>query len=107
MKAIKGWEEIAECAQPGVMREIVQRVLGLRATFGDRAQIIIQTLDFNNAFRQISGDPDGAAGFGYVPGQCLIVDSRLQFRWEGSPGWWGVMSPAIQHSQSNTTRASA
>ena len=89
------------------MREVIQRVLGLRAKFGDRARFLIKKINVKNAFRQVPVDPDGAAAFGYVLGQYLIVDLRLQFGWRGSPGWWGVISAAIQRAQRNTTRASA
>ena len=64
-------------------------------------------MDVKNEFRQVPVDPDGAAAFGYVLGQYLIVDLRLQFGWRGSPGLWRVISAAIQHAQRNTTRASA
>jgi len=89
------------------MPEVLQRVLGLRVKFGDRARPLIQKMDVKNAFRQIPVDPDGAAAFGYVLGEYLFVDLRLQFGWRGSPGWWGVISAAMQHAQRNTTRASA
>ena len=64
-------------------------------------------MDVKNAFRQIPVDPDGAAIFGYVLGEYLFVDLRLQFGWRVSPGWWGVISAAMQHVQRNTKRASA
>ena len=60
-----------------------------------------------NTFRKVPVDPDGAAAFGYVLGQYLIVDLRLQFGWRGSSGWRGVISAAIQYAQRITTRASA
>ena len=40
-------------------------------------------------------------------GEFLLVDLWLQFGWEGSPRWWGVISAAMQHAQRNTKRASA
>ena len=107
VNATTDWDEIPACALAGVMHEVLQRVLGLRVKFGDRARILIQKMDVKNAFRQIPVDPDGAAAFGYVLGRYLFVDLRLQFGWRGSPGWWGVISAAMQHAQCNTTRASA
>ena len=74
-----GWKEIAECGLAGVMREVLQRILGSKAKFGDRARILIQKMVVKNAFRKIPVDPDGAAAFGCVLGQYLIVDLRLQF----------------------------
>ena len=41
VNATKDWEEIPECAHAGVMREVLQRILGLWAEFGDRARIHI------------------------------------------------------------------
>ena len=79
----------------------------MRAKFGDRARIHIQKMDVMNAFRQIPVDPDGTAAFGYVLGRYLFADLRVQFGWQGSPGWWGVVSAAVQHAQRNRTRAAA
>ena len=59
-------EGIPECALAGVMREVIQRVLGLRAKFGDRARFLIKKINVKNAFRQVPVDPDGAAAFGYA-----------------------------------------
>ena len=101
------WDEIPTCALAGVMHEVVQGVLGLRFKFGDRARILIQKMDVKNAFREIPVDPDGARVFGYVLGEFLFVDLRLQFGWRGSPGWWGVISAAMKHAQCNITRVSA
>ena len=89
------------------MHEVVQRVLGLRVKLGDRARILIQKMDVKNAFRQIAVGPDEAGVFGYVLGEFLFVDLRLQFGWRGSPGCWWVISAAMQHAQRNTKRASA
>ena len=68
------------------MREVLQRVLGLRAKYGDRARILIKQMNVKNAFRQIPVYLDGAAAFGYVLGRHFTVDLRLQFGWRGSPG---------------------
>ena len=99
MNSTTDWDEIPTCALAGVMHEVVQRVLGLRVKFGDRARIVIQKMDVKNAFRQIPVDPDGARVFGYVLGEFLFIDLRLQFGWRGSPGWWWVISAAMQHAQ--------
>ena len=59
-----------------------------------------------SAFRQVGVDPAGAVNFGYVLGDHLFINPRLQFGWRGSPGWWGVLANAIQQAQRQTTRAS-
>ena len=101
------WDEIPTCALAGVMHEVVQRVLRLRVKVEDRARVLIQKMDVKSAFRQILVDADGARVFGYVLGEFLFIDLRLQFGWRGSPGWWGGISAGMQHVQRNTTRASA
>ena len=107
VNASTDWYDIPASALAGMMGKVLQRILGLRAKFGDQARILIQTMDVKNAFRQILVDPDGAAAFGYVLGRYPFVDLRSQFGWRGSPGLWRVISAAIQHAQRNTTRASA
>ena len=98
MKSTTDWDEIPACALAGVMHEVIQRVLGLRVKFGDRALILIQKMDVQNAFRQIPVDPDRARVFGYVFGEFFFIELRLQFGWRGSLGWWGVISAAMQHA---------
>ena len=100
------WDEIPTCALAVLMHELVQRVLGLRVKLGDRAQILIQQMDVENAFRQIPVDPDGAKVFGHVLGEFRFVVLRSQFGWRVSPAWFGVVSAAMQHAQRKTTRAS-
>ena len=107
MNSTTDWDEIRTCALAGVMHEVVQRVIGLRVKFGDRAPILIHKMDVMNAFRKIPVDPDGARVFRYVLGEFLFTYLRLQFGWRGSPGWWGIISAAMQHAQRNNTRASA
>ena len=66
MDATIDWEEIPECALAGVMCAVLQRTLGLRAMFSDRARILTTRMDVKNASKQIPIDPDGAAAFGYA-----------------------------------------
>lgn len=37
-----------------------------------------------------------------VIGDVLVADFRLTFGWAGSPGFWGVMASAVEHSHRNT-----
>ena len=55
-------------------------------TFGDGARILIKNVDVKTSARQVPVEPDGAAVLGYVRGQYLIVDLRLQDGGWGSPG---------------------
>ena len=59
-----------------------------------------------SAFRQMAVTPEGAASFGYVLREYLLIYLRLQFGWKGRPGWWGVIASAIQQTQRQTTKAS-
>ena len=67
----------------------------------------MQKMDVKSALRQVGVDPAGVVNFGYVLGNYLFIDLRLQFGWRGGPGWWGVVASAIQQAQRQTTRASA
>ena len=67
----------------------------------------MQKMDVKSALRQVGVDPAGAVNFGYVLGGHLFIDLRLQFRWRGSPAWWGLVASAIHQAQRQTTRASA
>lgn len=64
-----------------VMAEIITRILALRAKFGTPA-------------------------FGFRLENPIFVDLCLQFRWRGSPGWWGVVASAIQNAHRVTPCAS-
>ena len=37
----------------------------------------------------------------------VVIDFRLRFGWSGSPGFWGVMSAAVEPAHCNNTLASA
>ena len=48
-------------------------------------------------------DPAGAPVFGYVAGGNVVVDLRLQFGWHNSPGFWGLVASALEHSRTRST----
>jgi len=60
-------------------------------------------VDVKDAFRQVLVDPAGASTFGYVFGNRVVVDLRLQFGWRNSPGFWGLMTSALEHAHTHTT----
>lgn len=37
----------------------------------------------------------------------MVVDVRLTFKWQNSPGYWGVLSSAAKHSYSRTAPANS
>ena len=69
-------------------------------------RILIQKMDLKSDFRQVRVNSAGAANFGYVLRGYLFIDLRLQFGCSGSPGWWRVITSAIQQAQRQTTKAS-
>ena len=60
-------------------------------------------VDAKDAFRQAPVDPAVAPAFGYVVGGRVVVDLRLQFTWGNSPGFWGLVSSALEHSHTHST----
>ena len=48
-------------------------------------------------------DPIGASVFGYVTGGRVVVDLRLQFGWQNSPGYWGLLASAHEQTHTRST----
>ena len=46
-----GWSKIPQCELSEVMKDVIKRILGLRAKFDTNKRIIIQTMDVKSAFR--------------------------------------------------------
>ena len=59
--------------------------------------------DASDAFRNVRVDPDEAHNFYYIVGDLVVIDFRLTFGWSGSPGYWGVMAAAAEHSHCHTS----
>ena len=79
-----------------VIKDTPKWILGLRAKFSINSRILIQKMDVKSAFRHIGVHPAGAAAFGYVVDDYVVVNMRLHLGWRGSPGWWGVAASAMQ-----------
>ena len=75
----------------------------MRQKIGRLAHIAVSKIDVEDAFRQVPVDPAGAPAFGYVVNDLAVVDFRLQFGWRSSPGFWGLMASALEHSHNHTT----
>ena len=60
-------------------------------------------MDVKYLFRRVLVDPAGAPAFGYVFGDRVVVDLRLQFGWRNSPGFWGLMASALEHAHTHST----
>ena len=86
-----------------VLREVLLGVMFLRQTHGSNARILLCRVDVKDAFRQVLVDPTGAPVFGYVFGDRVVVDLRLQFGSRNSPGFWGLMASALEHAHTHST----
>ena len=82
------WNQIPWCHLEDVILEIGRRIEDLRVKFGTRKRILIHKIEVKSAFRQVEVDPAVAEAHGYVPGDHLFIDLRLQCGWR-SPGWVG------------------
>ena len=80
------WSKVPKCEPSEVMNDVIKRISRLRATFGTNRRIFIQTMDVKV---QLGVDPAGAAAFGYVVADYVVVDMRLQFGWRRSQGCRG------------------
>ena len=86
-----------------MFRYVLLRVLFLRQLHGPTARIALCRVDVKDAYRQVLVDLVGAPGFGYAVGEYVVVDLRLQFGWRKSPGFWGLMASALEHSHTHST----
>ena len=50
--AIMDWQKVPECRLARVMTEITKRILGLRAMFGTRKQILLKRMDVARAIQE-------------------------------------------------------
>ena len=91
------------CELGHVFRDVLLRVLFLRQLHGPTARIVLCRVDVKDAYRQVLVDPVGAPVFGYAMGEYVVVDLRLQFGWRNSPGFWGLMASALEHSHTHST----
>ena len=87
----------------GVLRKVLMRILFLRQKFGPSARIVISKLHVKEAFRQVLVDPSRAAYFGYTFGDMAVVELCLEYGWRSSPGFWGLLASAVEHSHNHTS----
>ena len=72
-----GWIKIPECELAEMINDALKRIIGLRAKFGAGRRITIPKMDVKSAFRQIGVYPAGAAAFGYVVADNVMVAVRV------------------------------
>lgn len=71
------WKKVPECQLTGVVREIIAKILGLRAKFGTEKIILFQARDAKSVFRQVVIAPDWAVASAYRLDDLRFVDFRL------------------------------
>lgn len=89
-------------ALPKVLTELVS----WRAT-KSILRLLMAPVDVNDAYRNVRVDSDKAHNFCDMVVDLVVVDFRLTFGWTGSPGYFGVMTSAEEHSNCNTHLSSA
>lgn len=107
VNATTDWDKIPKCALSGVLDDVMLWILRLRSKLEPLRCILVQKMGVKSAFRQVGVDPAGAANFGSIFRNFVVIDLRLQFRWRDSPGWSGLLGSAAEHAQKGTTRRSA
>ena len=63
---------------------------------------LMATTGVNDSYRNVRIDPNQARNVCYTVGDFVVIDFRLTFGWTGSPGNFGVMTSAAEHSHCNT-----
>ena len=63
---------------------------------------LMATTGVNDSYRNVRIDPNQARNVCYTVGDLVVIDFRLTFGWTGSPGNFGVMTSAAEHSHCNT-----
>ena len=87
------------CAK--ALPEFLTELVSLRAE-NPKLRILMATTDVNDAYRNVRIDPNQAHNICYTVGDLVVIDFRLTFGWTGSPGNFGVMASAAEHSHCNT-----
>ena len=64
---------------------------------------MVSKLDFIGLFCQVVVDRAHAAYFAYVFGDMAVVHLCPEFGWRSSPGFWGLLASALEHSHNNTS----
>ena len=93
--------EVPPCLCGEAMPTFLADLTSLRAKWPEK-RILMAKADVASAFRNVRIAPEHASKFCYVLDDVLVADLRLTFGWAASPGLWGVMASAAEHSHRNT-----
>ncbi|CAB1107576.1 unnamed protein product [Ectocarpus sp. CCAP 1310/34] len=97
---------VPRCLCGEALPAFLEALTSLRVRWPDK-RILAAKADVTSAFRNVRISPDHAHKFRYVVGDVLVADLRLTFGWAASPGLWGVLASAAEHSHRNTSLANA
>ena len=87
------------CAE--ALPKFLTELVSLRAG-NPKLRLLMATTDVNDAYRKVRIDPNQAHNICYTVRDLVVIDFRLTFGWTGSPGNFGVMASAAEHSHCNT-----
>lgn len=94
-------EAVSECLCAETTPTLLSEITSQRAKWPDKG-ILLATADVNNAYRNFRVAANHPHEFCSTLGDIVVADFRLTFGRVGSPGYWGFMAPAVQHSHCNT-----
>ncbi|CAB1106825.1 unnamed protein product [Ectocarpus sp. CCAP 1310/34] len=97
---------VPRCLCGEALPAFLEELTSLRVRWPDK-RILAAKADVTSAFRNVRISPDHAHYFCYVIGDVLVADLRLTFGWAASPGLWGELASAAEHSHRNTSLANA
>ena len=87
------------CAE--ALPEFLTELVSLRAE-NPKLRLLMATTDVNDAYRNVRIDLNQAHNFCYTVEDLVVINFRLNtFGWTGSPGNFGVIASAAEHSHCN------
>ena len=95
-------DTVPQCLYAHALPKFLDELVALRKKLSVE-RILMSKGDVAGAFRNVRVEPDQAHNFRYTVGDLDVIEFRLTFGWSGSPGFWGVMSAAAEHTHCNTT----
>ena len=99
-------DSVPPCLRATTLPKFLTEIVSLRQQYPVE-RILMSKADVSDVFRNVRVDPDQAHNFCYTIGDLVVIDLRLTFGWSGSPGFWGVMASAAEHSHCHTSVQSA
>ena len=92
-----GPDTVPPCLCAEALPKFLSEIVRLRQKYPEK-RILMSKADVSDAFWNVRVDPDEVHNFCYTVGDLVVIDFRQPFGWSGSPGLWGVMAAAVEHS---------